>query len=332
MKKFSNITESIWSDIQDRSSGEITRKEDDVNLLDRNGFYEYMQEHYGKKIKDINVRLDNYWGEGLNVHTRIKQVNLCIDSFYDKKENITHLRIYPYDEEKTTLADIEPPTLKKRFKVTHSEYLNYADNITEKDDTCTNQTYVDLVELILDHFSLKESVWSDIQDRSSGEAVRKEDDINNLEPKELYEYIKKYYEIIPKYKDQIEFCKKNNSFIGNIESIKVPIFYYPGYPLKLSIFFNYSNQPTQTEITMEYSGYVKDFLKEMEQKFSVTVKEVDRYSHSYDYIIYFTPKGGEDITNRFYLEVLDTIFNYILKHLKHERFSTIILRKKKQEL
>ena len=30
------LSESIWSDIQDRSSGDTVRKEDDINLLDSN--------------------------------------------------------------------------------------------------------------------------------------------------------------------------------------------------------------------------------------------------------------------------------------------------------
>ena len=34
MRKLSEITESIWSDMQDRSAGDTVRKEDDVNLLD----------------------------------------------------------------------------------------------------------------------------------------------------------------------------------------------------------------------------------------------------------------------------------------------------------
>ena len=33
------IKESIWSDIQDRSSGEVMRKEDDVNHLNFNDFF-----------------------------------------------------------------------------------------------------------------------------------------------------------------------------------------------------------------------------------------------------------------------------------------------------
>ena len=37
MRKLSEITESIWSDMQDRSAGETVRKEDDINLLDRDG-------------------------------------------------------------------------------------------------------------------------------------------------------------------------------------------------------------------------------------------------------------------------------------------------------
>ena len=53
MRKLSEITESIWSDMQDRSSGETVRKEDDVNLLDRDGFYNYIMEHYKTVTEDV---------------------------------------------------------------------------------------------------------------------------------------------------------------------------------------------------------------------------------------------------------------------------------------
>ena len=46
MKKLSNITESIWSDIQDRSSGETVRKEDNVDLLDPDSFCDYLKSRY----------------------------------------------------------------------------------------------------------------------------------------------------------------------------------------------------------------------------------------------------------------------------------------------
>ena len=46
MRKLSEITESIWSDMQDRSAGEEIRKEDDINLLDSDGLYDYINKNY----------------------------------------------------------------------------------------------------------------------------------------------------------------------------------------------------------------------------------------------------------------------------------------------
>ena len=43
---------------------------------------------------------------------------------------------------------------------------------------------------------IKESIWSDMQDRSAGETVRKEDDIDNLDTYEFIEYLKKSYKVI----------------------------------------------------------------------------------------------------------------------------------------
>ena len=46
MKRLSKITESIWSDIQDRSMGKNRRREDDVDLLDETGLVNYMKKVY----------------------------------------------------------------------------------------------------------------------------------------------------------------------------------------------------------------------------------------------------------------------------------------------
>ena len=43
---------------------------------------------------------------------------------------------------------------------------------------------------------IKESIWSDIQDRSMGKTVRKEDDINLLDVDEFIEYLKKSYKVL----------------------------------------------------------------------------------------------------------------------------------------
>lgn len=57
MKKLSNITESIWSDMQDRSSGEKIRQEDDVNRLDIYGLKEYLENNYIKHEKSFRGKL-----------------------------------------------------------------------------------------------------------------------------------------------------------------------------------------------------------------------------------------------------------------------------------
>ena len=43
---------------------------------------------------------------------------------------------------------------------------------------------------------LIESLWSEIQDRSCGKAVRKEDDINHLSGKDMRDYIKVNYRLL----------------------------------------------------------------------------------------------------------------------------------------
>ena len=52
---------------------------------------------------------------------------------------------------------------------------------------------------------IKESIWSDMQDRSAGETVRKEDNIDHLDYEEFFVYLTEHYQ--PK-------SKKDNEKIG----------------------------------------------------------------------------------------------------------------------
>ena len=57
------LSESIWSDMQDRSMGEKIRKEDDIELLDRDGFYDYLVKRYEylypKRYNILNLELSD---------------------------------------------------------------------------------------------------------------------------------------------------------------------------------------------------------------------------------------------------------------------------------
>ena len=43
------INESIWSDMQDRSAGDVVRKEDDINLMSGEDFCDYLNDNYISK-------------------------------------------------------------------------------------------------------------------------------------------------------------------------------------------------------------------------------------------------------------------------------------------
>ena len=57
------LSESIWSDMQDRSMGEKIRKEDDIELLDIDGFYDYLVKRYEylypKRYNILNYKLSH---------------------------------------------------------------------------------------------------------------------------------------------------------------------------------------------------------------------------------------------------------------------------------
>ena len=72
--------------------------------------------------------------------------------------------------------------LKERFNVQMPNVNRRT--ITEKDGTCTNQTYVDVIDFFLDNIDnmlVNESVWGDMRKKSSGEQLRKEDEMSDAD-------------------------------------------------------------------------------------------------------------------------------------------------------
>ena len=183
MKKLSKITESIWSDIQDRSAGDTVRKEDDINLMSIEDFCGYLN--------------DNYISEdGYNRTYRIYYVSKVLSiavlmgnsyEFYSIKYDYGRNMIYLNDE----IEDFVPELcqkLKNNFKVvknrvgdSYTKFIIYPSDGSE----CTNRFFVDVLDfiikngdkkrVILTKQNLNESIWSDIQDRSAGDTIREEE-------------------------------------------------------------------------------------------------------------------------------------------------------------
>ena len=217
-KKF--IEESIWSDIQDRSSGDTVRKEDDINTLDLNEFYAYIKDQYKTKVEYID--LDAMGGENGDVLSVDITENVIL--FYKPKRG--HI-LLSWSRVKIPMPFFDE--LIDRFKVENPHSMRKI--ITEKDGSCTNKTFVDVIDFFLGHKGtiMNESIWSDIQDRSAGDTVRQED-ISEEDKKEIdyifngfaYLIVFTYYE--PTIDDFIKMMKEaypdkdNSKYIAWVRS------------------------------------------------------------------------------------------------------------------
>ena len=81
---------------------------------------------------------------------------------------------------------------------------------------------------------IKESIWSDIQDRSMGKTVRKEDDIDLLDYVEFFAYLTEHYKPKSK-KDNEKIGGRTSRMDTNIIEIFIPIEYIDNKIRRLTI-------------------------------------------------------------------------------------------------
>ena len=203
MKKLSKITESIWSDIQDRSAGDTIRKEDDINLMSGEDFCDYLNDNYISKNKYKILYSEH--SKCIHIPILNKFIGVLLNLSYDYKDNTITMN---YDEVESLCPEL-CKKIKENFKV-DKEYvtIGYTKFIISPSDgsECTNRFFIDVINFIIDNADknvllikkkhINESIWSDIQDRSAGDTVRKEDDINLLDVDEFIEYLKKSYKVL----------------------------------------------------------------------------------------------------------------------------------------
>ena len=147
MKKLSKITESIWSDMQDRSAGITQRKEDDINHLDRDGLFDYIYDLYKQiaihplPLKSQTSPTHIYFSIPIfKSDYRVYRLN-CI--FYITKiSEITRM---------ASDADVKDfkQALIDNFDATINS--NGALTITAKDGTVSNQVCMDLIKTIVEN-------------------------------------------------------------------------------------------------------------------------------------------------------------------------------------
>ena len=161
---------------------------------------------------------------------------------------------------------------------------------------------------------INESIWSDMQDRSSGETVRKEDDINYLDMLGLLDYIQKKYEF-------------NKEIMTLSSSIGIPLFSYGSHIVYLIISFTYSQDRIRDIYSrVIYEPPLKNISSILKQKYLTKIskeKSMSKYVGRHFVLISTKPKKG-DMDNRFVIDVIDTYidimntFKNIDKHIKRK--------------
>ena len=297
MKKLSKITESIWSDMQDRSAGDVVRREDDVNLMSEEDFCDYLNDNYISK-------------EGRKIVYSEDTKNIFM-SILKKHTGLYFSITYNYNSNTITMnADVESlcpelcKMIKKNFKVVkkhvnsiYTKFIIFPPDGSE----CTNRFYVDVINFIIENGDendllikkkyINESIWSDMQDRSAGETVRKEDDINLLDRDGLYDYIYALYKQIEPFPLPL---KSQTSPAHAYFSI--PIFKSDYKVYRLNCIFD--NNKISKITLMASDADVKDFKQALIDNFDATINS--------DGALTITAKDGT-VSNQVCMDLIKTI-------------------------
>ena len=303
MKKLSNITESVWTDIQKRSSGDDIRKEDDINNLDRDGLYDYLTSHY----KNTNSFVPIYNSETfdtINVPFLIQGGSDYVYlSFEENEVSIPYASPYKVKGLFSKLAN--EFSLKSDAKTGHTWYI-----ISPKDGSeVTNTFFIYVIDFLIDNIPdsfergvkkiVNESIWTDMQKRSSGEDIRQEDDINNLDIEGLGEYILDHYIIDDGnifYKDAHGTC------------IGLSIFYLKLEDDDLLLEYFYNDNYEEMVVTT-YRG-IEKYFPDMFYKMKKEYKIYDTETPNGMMALYgISPKDEREVDNKFFLEILDFIID-----------------------
>ena len=142
------LSESIWSDMQDRSAGETVRKEDDIDNLDYEEFFVYLTEHYQPKSKKDNEKIGG--------RTSITNNNIIEIPIEYIDYNMRYLIIEMSKKDNSSVSMVTSQTLFDKYvnlerMVSNNYRLNASKNniyITPKKKP-TNKTVVDLIDIFL---------------------------------------------------------------------------------------------------------------------------------------------------------------------------------------
>ena len=138
---------------------------------------------------------------------------------------------------------------------------------------------------------INESIWSDIQDRSAGDTVRKEDDINHLDRDGLFDYIYDVYKQIAMHPLPLKsYTSPTHTYFS------IPIFRTDYKVYRLNCVFD--NNKISNITLMASDADVKDFKQALIDNFNATINS--------DGALTITDKEGK-VSNQVCMDLIKTI-------------------------
>ena len=278
--------------------GKTVRREDDINLMSGEDFCDYLNDNYISKSKYKILYSEH--SKCIHIPILNKFAGVLLNLSYDYEDNTITMN---YDEVESLCPEL-CKKIKENFKV-DKEYvtIGYTKLIISPSDgsECTNRFFVDVLDFIIDNGDEKmvliqkkyinESIWSDIQDRSMGKTVRREDDINLFDCDELYDYIYSLYEQINQ-----DSMPLKSQIVQKFTYFSIPIF-KSGYKVyRLDCTFE-NNKISKIRL-MATDADVKDFKQSLIDNFDVTI--------DIDGALTITAKDGT-VSNQVCMDLIKTI-------------------------
>ena len=172
---------------------------------------------------------------------------------------------------------------------------------------------------------LSESVWGDIRKKSLGQEDRIEDDVNNMSPRELYEYILSGYRACGGVPLKKSVRLSQTEFIVEVDVYESKHEKEGGFTLELNFYLR-----GRKALKLGPDG-LRSHLDQVDTWLINELKEfaeVKRYDAERFYNSYFliSPKDGSETTNKFFLMVLDYLID-----AKKDSVSEFLKLKKKSK-
>ena len=327
------VSESVWGDIRKKSLGQEFREEADVNNMDKDEFFKYLTSRYeytGFKPEKYGIREDcradynrvvfvpiyrykdyqepymmriDYAIKGKTINKKSKEkidTDMSIMIRYEEWMN-PEPEIFGKLEETFGITDIN----EYDEEVGRSYLVYWQITNVNNGGVIDNQTVIDVIDFLIDNMSsptnpvikkkdrVNESVWGDIRKKSLGQEERLEDNVDLMEGPAFFEYLKKNYKC--NTEDTITYNRPDNIINIKLFESKPFIYKYLQYKIK------------RNEIVTDLP------TDEMSKDSSILLNMAKENRFDVEYVVGFHkiyPSNGE-VTNMFFLEVLDYIIDQI---------------------